>query len=380
MSNPQIQNRSQGVNPTSLPTNHSWSSHESIELNSTNLGLFERSLKQLEIDLDQIRSNQDRHLHPHDCRLETLSCLSTNLMHHFNDFMNQNQNDAHAPILLSKFDQKRLLNKLKDIESQIRTLQSQSIQTEERAASVLKPKKFSFKKSTDPSLPGTAATFQERRRTVPDELLANESVDPLNLKPHSQNLFIQPPAPLAPLHTLALSNLSSVVIDLRNFTSHLSILRLSQLHRTAVLAPSLSGSASLIQVSNSLLVSVCQQLRTYECHDLIFLLHTTTSPVIESSTQISLAPYPFELFPRTSSSAIIDPQSSQHGLAHDFEFPDGPPTNISPNLTILPTSPISNEDLTDLFQPQDLRTSADAHLPPGCFDLPEPARIRLMNL
>lgn len=270
--------------------------------------------------------------------------------------------------------------KLKDIESQIRTLQSQSIQTEERAASVLKPKKFSFKKSTDPSLPGTAATFQERRRTVPDELLANESVDPLNLKPHSQNLFIQPPAPLAPLHTLALSNLSSVVIDLRNFTSHLSILRLSQLHRTAVLAPSLSGSASLIQVSNSLLVSVCQQLRTYECHDLIFLLHTTTSPVIESSTQISLAPYPFELFPRTSSSAIIDPQSSQHGLAHDFEFPDGPPTNISPNLTILPTSPISNEDLTDLFQPQDLRTSADAHLPPGCFDLPEPARIRLMNL
>ncbi|OAV99103.1 hypothetical protein PTTG_25453 [Puccinia triticina 1-1 BBBD Race 1] len=120
-----------------------------------------------------------------------------------------------------------------------------------------KPKKFSFKKTLRPQAPPIAPSIpSEAKSTVSAE---PPSENPFGLKPHSKNLFIQPPSSLSPLHILALSDLSNVVLDLRALTPHLSTLQLARIHHAAILAPPLSGSVSLTQVSHSILLLVSQQ-------------------------------------------------------------------------------------------------------------------------
>ena len=130
-----------------------------------------------------------------------------------------------------------------------------------------KRKKFSFKKSplSPPALPiptmSTAPEAQPNISIVPTPPLPSQGSNPLGLTPDSKDLFIQPSCPIQPLHILSLSDLSNVVLDLRNLATHLSTLQLSRMHHAAVLAPPLSGSAFLTHVSHSILLLVSQQVR-----------------------------------------------------------------------------------------------------------------------
>jgi hypothetical protein len=168
------------------------------------------------------------------------------------------------------FDQK-----LKELESEISKIQQARYSShEEEKGDKLKPKKFGFKRPAaqvqGPSTSNSNPSEAKSADRIPSSL-SNGTTNPLDLKPHSENLFIRPSSPLQPLHILALADLSNVVLDLRALFPHLSTLQLSRIHHAAVLAPPLSGSTSLAQVSHSILLLVSQQVSASPQPLIIFL-------------------------------------------------------------------------------------------------------------
>ncbi|KNZ56543.1 hypothetical protein VP01_237g10 [Puccinia sorghi] len=335
------------------------------------------------------------------------------LLHQFNMFINQQypKNNHHDSPFISNFDQQRLLNvdsiyilsktkmrhdqKLKYLEAKIVKLQQAQSwpQEDSQHPSQSKPKKFSFKKAppSQPASHSTSAALPETDPTASTMSLpqASPTSNPLGLKPHSNNLFIRPSSPLQPLHSLALSDLSTVVLDLRPLSPHLSSLQLSRIRHAAVLAPPLSGSKSVLRPLIYLLLNwTCAhlidlfffllniQVRTYQSEDLVLLLHTRTGPVIERSTRLRIGPYPLKLFP-AHSTAWFDPESSssQHHTPQDFDCPERSTTNPSSNFEILSSSPIPFQHLSSIFLPPD---TAPLELLSGCFLLPQSAENLLL--
>ncbi|PLW10651.1 hypothetical protein PCANC_17817 [Puccinia coronata f. sp. avenae] len=365
------------------------SSNQFVELTPDNLEGFETSLKNLEKDLNQIKSHHKLESVDRD-RVKELFGRKLDLMHQFNLFINQQTpRYHHGSSFISSFDQQRLLNKLKEIETEISKLQAEDGLDQGQNSAPSKRKKFSFKKTplSQPALPiPTVSTAPEAQPTpsavsIPP-LHESQGSNPLGLTADSQNLFIQPSCPVQPLHILALSDLSNVVLDLRNLAPHLSTLQLSRIHHAAVLAPPLSGSAFLTHVSHSILLLISQQVRSYGCEDVVLLLHTHTGPVIESCKGIRIAPYPKDLFPPSPSDAF-DParSSSQHHLPHDFDHPEASSTS-SPNFSILDSLPIPRDDLCTLFQPGHPLVPSVHSLPTGgsYFLLPESCKDLLAQL
>ncbi|KAI9609863.1 hypothetical protein H4Q26_006852 [Puccinia striiformis f. sp. tritici PST-130] len=350
-----------------------------IELNSTNLQEFERSLKDLE---NQINIKREAN------HLQELSSQKLDLMHQFNFFLNQQQN--YHTSFISNYDQQRILNKLKDLETKISKSQQTQNKPEDKRENLIKtqPKKFSFKKTGGTaSQMGNSKTMntEEHQLSVDSSSTGGGSQpgnNPLNINSNSENLLIRPTAPISPLHILALSDLSNIVLDLRALAPHLSTLQLSRIDHAAVLAPPLSGSVSLAEVTHSILLLISQQVRTYKSEDLILLLNTSTGPVIEKSKRITIAPYPSKLFlspEEADAHTEGEGSSSQHHLPNDFDYPDSS-FGISPNFKILHSSPLSHLQLSILFQLSDLHQNLSLSSSSSCYVLPQSARTMLMEL
>ncbi|KAA1075129.1 hypothetical protein PGT21_029728 [Puccinia graminis f. sp. tritici] len=368
-------------------TNQAPKSDQFIELNTVNLQQFEKSLKDLEADVSHINAKTA----PDSIdQSQELFARKLTLLHQFNLFINQqNQSNIHDSSFISTFDQQRLLNKLKELESEISELQQARYESngDEKRENPFKskPKKFGFKRPAAQVQGPSTSNSNPSEATPADQMpspLSSRPTNPFDLKPHSKNLFIRPSSPLQPLHILALSDLSNVVLDLRALFPHLSTLQLSRIHHAAILAPPLSGSTSLAHVSHSILLLVSQQVRTYESEDLVLLLHSSTGPVIERSKRIAIGPYPNDLFPPSCSSTIDPKSASQHHLPNDFDCPESSSTAPSSNFSILSNSPIPLDQLSTVFEPGvDQLTPVDLSLSSSsCFVLPQSAQSLLMNL
>ncbi|MBW0474295.1 hypothetical protein O181_014010 [Austropuccinia psidii MF-1] len=232
-------------------------------------------------------------------------------------------------------------------------------------------KKFGFSKQVPPTAISTkcitAASTSSNQSRV--QILS----DPLDLQQSSKcQLFIRPnPAILAsPLESLTLADLSHQVIDLRPLSPSLSALKLARLNHTVLLSPPLSSSAFCTQVSNSLIILAAQQVRIYCSSHVVLLIHSQTSPVLESSDKLTLAPYPSHLFPISS----IEPMTSRHDSPIDFDFPDR--SSGSPNVLIQTCSPIADQTLKQLIEPKQVLLECKGHY----CGLPQPAQEALIQL
>ncbi|EFP91318.2 uncharacterized protein PGTG_17175 [Puccinia graminis f. sp. tritici CRL 75-36-700-3] len=379
-------------------------SDQFIELNTVNLQQFEKSLKDLEADVSHIKAKTA----PDSIdQSQELFARKLTLLHQFNLFINQqNQSNIHDSSFISTFDQQRLLNKLKELESEISKLQqarySSNGDDKRENPFKSKPKKFGFKRPAAQFQAPSTSNSNPSEAKPADQMpspLSNRTTNPFDLNPHSKNLFIRPFSPLQPLHILALSDLSNVVLDLRALFPHLSTLQLSRIHHAAILAPPLSGSTSY-EFKNIFTLNTNRnlhynplfpdltvylewiQVRTYESEDLVLLLHSSTGPVIERSKRIAIGPYPNDLFPPSCSTAIDPKSASQHHLPNDFDCPESSSTAPSSNFSILSNSPIPLDQLSTVFEPGvDQLTPVDLSLSSSsCFVLPQSAQSLLMNL